>query len=43
MLGINGFMEIVDKEDWEGIILIQCMTDKNNNKGYLCCFHQGYT
>ena len=42
-LGINGVMEIVDEEDWEGIILVQGMPDRNNNKGYVCCFHQGFT
>ena len=35
MLGINGVMEIVDEEDWEGIILDQGMLDINNNKGYV--------
>ena len=34
-LGINGVMEIVDEEDWEGIILIQGMPNRNNNKGYV--------
>ena len=43
MLGINGVMEIVDEEDWEGIILIQGMPDRNNNKGYVYCFHLSYT
>ena len=42
-LGINGVMEIVDEEDWEGIILVQGMLDNNNNKGYVCCCHQGFT
>ena len=37
-LGINGVMEILDEEDWEGIILVQGMPDmNNNNKGYVCC------
>ena len=36
-------MEIVDEEDQEGIILIQGMPDRNNNKGYVCCCHQGFT
>ena len=35
-------MEIVDEEDWEGIILIQSMPDINNNKGYVRCCHQGF-
>ena len=35
MLGINGVTEIVDEEDWEGIILVQGMLDINNNKGYV--------
>ena len=43
MLGINGVMEIMDEEDWEGIILIQGMPDRNNNKAYVCCCHHGYT
>ena len=43
MLGINVVMEIVDEEDWEGIILVQGMPDKNNNKGYVCYCHQSYT
>ena len=43
LLGISGVMEIVDEEDWEGIILVQGMPDRNNNKGYVCCFHQGHT
>ena len=34
-LGINGVIEIVDEEDWEGIILVQGMLEKNNNKGYI--------
>ena len=34
-LGINGVVEIVDEEDWEGIILVQGMPDGNNNKGYV--------
>ena len=34
-LVINGWMEIVDEEDWEGIILIQGMPNRNNNKGYV--------
>ena len=42
-LGINGVMEIVDEEDWEGIILVQGMPVKNNNKGCVCCCHQGFT
>ena len=42
-LGINGFMENADEEDWEGIILVQGMPVRNNNKGYVCCFHQGFT
>ena len=42
-LGINGVMEIVDEEDWEGIILVQGMPDRNNNnKVYVCCCHQGF-
>ena len=41
-LGINGVMEIVDEEDWEGIILVQGMPDRNNNKGYVCCCHHGF-
>ena len=41
-LGINGVMEIVDEEDWEGIILVQGMPVRNNNKGYLFYFHQGF-
>ena len=32
-LGINGVIEIVDEEDCEGIILVQGMPDRNNNKG----------
>ena len=28
-------MDIVDEEDWEGIILVQGMPDMNNNKGYV--------
>ena len=36
-------MEIVDEEDWEGIILVQSMADRHNNKGYVCCFHHGFT
>ena len=40
-LGINGVMEIVDEEDWEGIILVQGMPDGNNNMGYIFCFHHG--
>ena len=36
-------MEIVDEEDWEGIILVQGMPDRNNNKGYIYRFHQGFT
>ena len=36
-LGINGGMEIVDEEDWESIPV------RNNNKGYVCCCHQGFT
>ena len=43
MLGINGVMEIMDEEDWEDIILVQGMRDRNTNKGYVCCCHQGYT
>ena len=39
LLGINGVMEIVDEEDWEGIILVQGMPVRNNNKGYICYFH----
>ena len=35
-LEINDVMEIVDEEDWEGIPI------KNNNKVYVCCFHQGF-
>ena len=42
-LGINGVMEIVDEEDREGIILVQGMPERNNNKGYICCCHQGFT
>ena len=42
-LGISGFMENADKEDWEGIILIQGMSMRNNNKGYVCCCHPGFT
>ena len=42
-LGINGVMEIVDEEDWEGIILVQGMPMRNNNKGYVCCCHPGFT
>ena len=41
-LGINGVMEIVDEEDWEGIILVQGMLVRNNMKGYVCCCHQGF-
>ena len=40
-LVITRVMEIVD-EDWEGIIFVQGMPDRNNNKGYVCCFHQGF-
>ena len=35
-------MEIVKEEDQEGIILVQGMPDRNNNKGYICCCHQGF-
>ena len=42
-LGINGFMENADEEDWEGIILVQGMPMRNNNKGYVCCCHPGFT
>ena len=38
-LVINGVMEIVDEEDWEGIILVYGMLDRNNNKSYVCCCH----
>ena len=41
MLGINGVMEIMDEEDWEGIILIQGMPDRNNNKGYCLILPSG--
>ena len=34
-LGINGVIEIVDEEDWEGIIIVLGMLDRNNNKGYV--------
>ena len=36
-------MEIVKEEDWEGIIIVLGMPEKNNNKGYICGFHQGFT
>ena len=42
-LGINGFMENADEEDWEGIILVQGIPMRNNNKGYICCCHTGFT
>ena len=33
-----------NQEDWEGIILVQGMPGiNNNNKGYVCCYHQGFT
>ena len=35
-------MEIVDEDYQEGIILVQGMPERNNNKGYVCCFHQGF-
>ena len=35
-------MEIVEEEDSEGIILVQGMLDRNNIKGYVFHYHEGF-
>ena len=40
-MGINGVMEIVYEEEWEGIILIQGMPDRKNNKVYCLMLPSG--